>query len=533
MAAVSLHPLASRKGTQSATVVSVQIPAESDAESQLGRYHQLQQQNDHRHHIVTDATGEEHAQLSTPTLAANSATFEQQTPCPTRSTGLTSPHVCETNGSYISQQQVGQTPEERQLLQEEEQRQSEEQQQQQPCRMQQQASYGIIHHDLDQYPVLDDGASLYDGQIDATSNEEWFPYGKPPAIRAMTAAQYNELHERYINLDVPSSAVFPFLHGVDGDNQQQNMFFGAPPDGMPAPNYRGLTIVRADMPSLDQQGAGHSRRRNKRASSSASLLSELATMSESRSRADSLATTASSSAHSYSSSRSSDGERDLDMSVSTPNGARAFAASASTSSVASSTAPSEQSRASSFFSTGVLSEASTEASSLQSDAYKASAAAGFHARASRNRMHRDSPPIYDPQPEHSFLTSSIMPSEILSPPYVADGKSKHLQPVAQNSPLTDDCYIQAPSFSQPPQCQGISLRNFKIQCAKYATISDIVIYCPAGLHEGALTLARWFREAHEALFEDRCERGLACLRYNVFIVTGKFISTDYLIVSLF
>lgn len=509
MAAVSLHPLASRDGTQSATVVSVQIPAQDDSSANLA----------HRHRFLTsDAAVHDRAQSSTPTLTASAGQDQESLSSSPTARSVSPPFFSEypprhaTTAASNCQQSDYPQPQLHEQLQ---------QQQQQRLLQQQQVTYGLVHHDLDQYPILDDDASPYDGYTDAASAEAWFPYGKPPAIRAMSAAQYNELHDQYINLDVPSSAVFPFLHGVDGDNQQQNLFFGAPPEGMPAPSYRGLTVVRADMPLPDQHG-GRSRRRNTRASSSASLLSDLAAMSESRSRADSLATTASSSAHSYTSSRSSDGEREIDLSMPI-KGACPITASASTSSIASSTTPSEQSRASSLFS-GVLSDASTEASSIQGDAYKASAAAGYHARASRSRMHRNSPPVYDPQPDHSFLTSSIMPSEILSPPYVADTKTNRLQPVSQNSAPSEDCYVQGPSFCQPQQSQGISLRNFKIQCSKYATISDIVIYCPAGLHEGALTLARWFREAQEACYEDRCERGLACLRYNVFVVTGEFSS---------
>ncbi|PWN22362.1 hypothetical protein BCV69DRAFT_246772 [Microstroma glucosiphilum] len=170
----------------------------------------------------------------------------------------------------------------------------------------------------------------------------------------MTAAQFAKVHAQYNALDVPHSVVFPFLHGVDGDNVAQNTFFRAPLSGQPAPNYRGLTVVRADLPTPAQQ---------------AQMMKQ-------------------------------------------------------------------------------------------------------HQQEQRRR---------------------------------------------------NDCVmVETASFFTPPQNPGVNLRNFKIQAAKYATISDIVIYCPFGIHEGAVTLAKWFREAQETCWENRLERKLGGLRYNVFVVTEAF-----------
>ncbi len=77
-------------------------------------------------------------------------------------------------------------------------------------------------------------------------------------------------------------------------------------------------------------------------------------------------------------------------------------------------------------------------------------------------------------------------------------------------------------FRQPPTSLGRQpARNFKIQCAKYATISDIVIYCPLATI-GCHALAKWVREAQATLRRERLLRGWGGLQYNVFVVTDSF-----------
>jgi dual specificity MAP kinase phosphatase len=63
-----------------------------------------------------------------------------------------------------------------------------------------------------------------------------------PRIRAITAAQYSHIYSQYSNADVPDSVLFPFLHGLEGDNQAQNQFFLASQPA-PVPRYRGLVSV--------------------------------------------------------------------------------------------------------------------------------------------------------------------------------------------------------------------------------------------------------------------------------------------------
>ncbi|KAG9126542.1 tyrosine/serine/threonine protein phosphatase pps1 [Ceratobasidium sp. 392] len=91
---------------------------------------------------------------------------------------------------------------------------------------------------------------------------------------------------------------------------------------------------------------------------------------------------------------------------------------------------------------------------------------------------------------------------------------------------------------------GISLRNFGIQTATYATISDIVVYSPRGATRAATELARRIKIAVERKAEDRWVRmraankvvneeegpgqdgeigyGTGLLAYNVFVVTDPF-----------
>lgn len=76
-------------------------------------------------------------------------------------------------------------------------------------------------------------------------------------IYAITAAQYAQLKYAYSLADVDDSVLFPFLHGLEGDNVAQNLFFSHTRgrDGQPAhalPRYRGLMSVAC--PIEDEDG---------------------------------------------------------------------------------------------------------------------------------------------------------------------------------------------------------------------------------------------------------------------------------------
>ncbi|KAF9286747.1 tyrosine/serine/threonine protein phosphatase pps1 [Mortierella alpina] len=84
-----------------------------------------------------------------------------------------------------------------------------------------------------------------------------------PPIRAINADQLFQLHQRFITTPLPSKAMFPWLHGVDGSSSPQNYFFGLEPypftglamepepsgdpvnPRLPLPEHRGLMLIHA------------------------------------------------------------------------------------------------------------------------------------------------------------------------------------------------------------------------------------------------------------------------------------------------
>lgn len=103
---------------------------------------------------------------------------------------------------------------------------------------------------------------------------------RPPPhqpIRTLNAAQFSDIHSRYLTTHPPDSVIFPFLHGLEGNNLAQNAFFAnadnAPwkehhnPDPVPItedgaegratkgriypeiPRFRGLVWVAASDPT--------------------------------------------------------------------------------------------------------------------------------------------------------------------------------------------------------------------------------------------------------------------------------------------
>lgn len=64
---------------------------------------------------------------------------------------------------------------------------------------------------------------------------------KSDNIYTTTAKQFNEIFTLYKQSPLPNNVLFPWLHGVDGNNNQQNLFFGVRRSLVP--NYRGLMVV--------------------------------------------------------------------------------------------------------------------------------------------------------------------------------------------------------------------------------------------------------------------------------------------------
>ncbi|KZT68001.1 hypothetical protein DAEQUDRAFT_371078 [Daedalea quercina L-15889] len=65
-------------------------------------------------------------------------------------------------------------------------------------------------------------------------------------IRALSAAQFSRVHLDYVTTHAPDGVLFPFIHGLEGDNDQQNAFFAASPQAHAVPRFRGLIWVACD-----------------------------------------------------------------------------------------------------------------------------------------------------------------------------------------------------------------------------------------------------------------------------------------------
>lgn len=88
-----------------------------------------------------------------------------------------------------------------------------------------------------------------------------------PTIRALTASQFADMHTRYLTTHAPDSVIFPFLHGLEGENDAQNAFFYANGSYSPStstdaldrdklkarvPRFRGLVWVASDEDEVEE-----------------------------------------------------------------------------------------------------------------------------------------------------------------------------------------------------------------------------------------------------------------------------------------
>lgn len=64
---------------------------------------------------------------------------------------------------------------------------------------------------------------------------------KQDNLYTTTAHQFIEFNQLYKQFLLPNDILFPWLHGVDGFSNQQNLFFGVRRSLVP--NYRGLMVI--------------------------------------------------------------------------------------------------------------------------------------------------------------------------------------------------------------------------------------------------------------------------------------------------
>ncbi|KAI0925509.1 hypothetical protein AcV5_008226 [Taiwanofungus camphoratus] len=65
-------------------------------------------------------------------------------------------------------------------------------------------------------------------------------------IRALSAPHFARIHLDYLTAHAPDHVLFPFLHGLEGDNEAQNAFFAAARSPGAIPRFRGLVWVACD-----------------------------------------------------------------------------------------------------------------------------------------------------------------------------------------------------------------------------------------------------------------------------------------------
>ncbi|CCA74119.1 related to protein tyrosine phosphatase PPS1 [Serendipita indica DSM 11827] len=298
-------------------------------------------------------------------------------------------------------------------------------------------------------------------------------------IRALTAAQFAEIHTLYSLADedlLGDSTLFPFLHGIEGNNLSQNTFFANASRGLlPAyaqhpllppvnptpkvPEYRGLIWVRAD----DLDGPGH-------ASPGLVVGRDDFEM------------------HDSSHFDEDEDEQLSDNSQQTSE--HAHEATASNPPAAGSIAIAIPGRSARSASTSTTSYSSSEVPISPSTAPTS-------LPTSPSSAHCGSTPFSSMY--SNLLTSTLRAEDLLTT--CADG----------------------PCFVPPRVPDGISLRNFGIQVPIYATLSDVVIYSPRGMTRASFALAERFKHAIEAKARERERYGKGdIVHYNVFVITDPF-----------
>ncbi|GAA6031732.1 hypothetical protein JCM8097_001957 [Rhodosporidiobolus ruineniae] len=88
--------------------------------------------------------------------------------------------------------------------------------------------------------------------------------------------------------------------------------------------------------------------------------------------------------------------------------------------------------------------------------------------------------------------------------------------ILHTHPITGQTTFALPD---PSAFHTVNLRHFALQAAKYATISDVVVYGEGGIDETVIDMAAKVREAMDREWDRRGRRGV---RYNVYVVSDSF-----------
>ncbi|KAF9919656.1 hypothetical protein BGZ65_011926, partial [Modicella reniformis] len=72
----------------------------------------------------------------------------------------------------------------------------------------------------------DSSRTTLDPVMDTVIPSSFTLINSEPLVYAIDAEQLFQLHQKFVSTPLPSKAMFPWLHGVDGTNNAQNYFFG-------------------------------------------------------------------------------------------------------------------------------------------------------------------------------------------------------------------------------------------------------------------------------------------------------------------
>ncbi|KAA1476202.1 hypothetical protein DENSPDRAFT_499399 [Dentipellis sp. KUC8613] len=362
-------------------------------------------------------------------------------------------------------------------------------------------------------------------------------------IRALSAAQFADIHLRYLLSHAPDNVLFPFLHGLEGDNQAQNLFFaasGARPD---VPRFRGLIWVASDDDTLPQDEDARQRELELSQREREHMFSDDEEFESERGSSDIDIDDDEDDEDDDTFSMDIDSEADalaeispypLPFAPSNPEDQAAHMHPVHHRAPPIDTNVPKSSPKEIYSTSGAGSQHSPNASTSEPASPTPSALSISSPSPSTPPTSISSPsspcpsslssclapsltgsPTHTP-PSHALLTSTFRPRDLLTVSHTVDGKEFE--------------------FIPPRVPDGISLRNFGIQVPIYATLSDIVIYCPSGTDgngmRGALALAEKFKQAIEIKAAARRKNGPSTdgvapqagtepVEYNVFVLDAS------------
>ncbi|KAH7926072.1 hypothetical protein BV22DRAFT_1063654 [Leucogyrophana mollusca] len=382
-------------------------------------------------------------------------------------------------------------------------------------------------------------------------------------IRLLPVKTFSTLHLAHLTSHPPDSVLFPFMHGLEGTNEPQNLFFASPqsqpPGGMiqdhtgravRPPRYRGLVWVLCDddvpdsaVPSSDSDDDDDDESDDEESEGMAVDTDAMDVDEPVRHEAHMHPVT----------------QRGLKISTTISSNSNTSAHPGH----AHDRRPSNASTASSASIASTAASTSSSSDSTTATSYIPSPTSPTHQTFSCPPSPVAPPPDHQPQePPPSttppVLTSSFLPSTLLrnapSPEdFVCactlndwvwignhqgaawgdkicvcqrcghragdkDGYCGHrhggIRDRYDTSPSSSNSEPQF-EFRPPKVPDGISLRNFGIQVPIYATISDIVVYSPRGASPAAVKLAERFAGAVRRVREERRAR------WEEFVKAGK------------